>query len=103
MNTPNVVLDFTRNNSQPLAIMSAPLAKKLLQIMADRLQGARAEDIIADFISNLQHGGDANLEHVVNTAATFVEERTLIDNVVAENWDAYKVEPTVETEAKKRF
>jgi hypothetical protein len=102
-NNKNVVYDFTQTPNQPLAIMSAPLARKLLQIMVDHLSGATARDIIADFMMSLQSGGDANLEHVLSTAIAFVEERTLIDNVVAENWDAYKVEPVVKTEPKKNF
>ena len=108
-NNKNVVLDFTQNNSQPLAVMSAPLAKKLLQIMTDHLSGATSFDIINNLLTQLHSidptCGKESIDNAIEITTAFVEERTLIDNVVTNNWDAYAVEPTVETETepKKRF
>jgi hypothetical protein len=111
MNNPNVVYDFTQNNSQPLAIMSATLAKRLLTIMSHRLVGASTSTIIDDFVEQLlqlqrlEQAGDATIQDVINAALMFVEERNLIDNIVAENWNAYKVEqeqPVVDVVEPKR-
>lgn len=97
MKNQNVVLDFTINKSienqtggQPLAIMPSELAKKLLKMYADKLVKASAYNIIAEFRDKLIDCKTVN-ESVV-CALEYVQERDLIGNCAAENWDAYKVE-----------
>lgn len=100
----NITLDFTANKAmeyvtanQPLAIMPAELAKRLLVDYAKKLQRASAHDIIITLISGLQ---DADLSNSVSDAveecALFIQERSLIDNCAKENWGAF----TVPTEDK---
>ena len=109
MNNKNVVLDFTQNNSQPLAIMSAPLAKKLLQIMTDHLSHITSEQLIGHLLQDLQQFdpscGKESIDQAVAIATAFVEERNLIENVKTSNWDAYKVEQEqpVQTATRKNF
>ena len=91
----NIVLDFTANRAmegvtadQPLAIMPAELAKKLLKEYAKRLVNASAYDIIDAFKSDI-HPGDDSIPDVMNKAAGFIQERQLIENCAKENWDAF--------------
>ena len=94
----NITLDFTANkamesvtNNQPLAIMPAELAKKLLKEYAKRLVNTSAEDIIDAFKADINPTLDS-IPDVMNKCASFIQERMLIDNCAQENWDAFAVE-----------
>ena len=94
----NITLDFTVNkamesvtNNQPLAIMPAELAKKLLKEYAKRLVDATAYSIIRDFKDNIDPQNDS-IPDVMNKCASFIQERMLIENCAQENWDAFAVE-----------
>lgn len=103
MENTNVVLDFTQNKSQPLALMSAPLAKRLLQYMVDHMQSSTSEEIFAKFMSQLCEIDPLSnecLTKAIETATAFVEERHLVANITNENWDAYKVQSV---EPKKNY
>jgi len=101
----NITLDFTAEKAvdgaiagQPLAIMPAELAKKLLKDYAKRLVSASSSEIIEPLMHAIEiayrHG---TVNDAVLTCAHFIQERTLIDNCATENWDAFAVtsEPTV--------
>jgi len=97
----NVTLDFTVNQDlngliagQPVAILPAELAKKLLKMMADKMRHASLSTIIEAHVTTLRAATDVN--EAVNISSAFIQERTLIDNVVAGNWDAYTVVPQEE-------
>ena len=102
----NITLDFTAEKAvngavagQPLAIMPALLAKKLLKDYAKKLQHGTAEDILRPLINSMEDllmgkGTDSNSESVylaTQLCAEFIQERTLIDNCAQENWDAFTV------------
>jgi hypothetical protein len=97
----NITLDFTANKAvenltagQPLAIMPAELAKKLLMLYATELRKSTAYNIVSAHISNLRRIMDASndvLSEAIVCSINWIQERDLIDNVVAENWDAYTV------------
>lgn len=97
MNTnQNIVLDFTQNKSieeftgqQDLAIMPANLAKKALKALADRLSNASLSTIVGQHVDNLNSCN--NMTEVIKTSIEFVQERDLIQNLVAENWNAYSI------------
>lgn len=107
MTSTNVVLDFTQNksqNNQPLAVMSASMAKKLLQLYAKQLERASASEIIGEFVTDLQSTRNndeltpvTKINTAVDQAQDFVNERNLITAVLAGNWDLYKVEQEVES------
>jgi hypothetical protein len=93
----NITLDFTANKAmesvtanQPLAIMPAELAKKLLKDYAKRLVNTSAEDIIDAFKADINPTLDS-IPDVMNKAASFIQERMLIENCAQENWDAFAV------------
>lgn len=88
-----LVMDFTMNVPQDVAIMPASLAKKLLRVHADILSRTSAHEIVNLLIESLKpckNQGDLN--NAVQVCQDFVNERLLIDNILKENWDAYKTE-----------
>lgn len=93
---PNIILDFTANKAiesltagQPLAIMPAELTKRLLKHYASSLVHASDTDIIMRHIDTLRACKD--VDEAVETSITFIQERDLIKNVIAEQWDIYAV------------
>lgn len=93
----NIVLDFTKNQAieslvvnQPVAVLPAELAKKLLKDYARRLTRVRLDEIKEELIASINAG--ENMDNLMQTSIQFVQEHELIQNVVAENWDAYSVE-----------
>lgn len=102
----NITLDFTTEKAvngeiagQPLAIMPAELAKKLLKDYAKKLVAASSSEIIEPLMHAIEiayrHG---TVNDAVSICANFIQERTLIDNCSKENWDAFAVnseEPVV--------
>lgn len=97
----NITLDFTGNKSmdallagQPVAIMPAELAKKLLKMYADRLVSAKANAIIDNHIANLHEASEnGDLNGAIEMSISWIQERDLINNVSAGNWDVYSTEP----------
>lgn len=96
----NVTLDFTiiqQDTQQPVAVMPAELAKKLLKMYAKGLYKAAPRDIILPIIDELQ--GIINdkeghsVERAVQACMQFVAERQLIDDCSKENWNAYSTIP----------
>jgi len=95
----NITLNFTAEKAvngaiagQPLAIMPAELAKKLLKDYAKKLVSASSSEIIEPLMHAIEisyrHG---TVNDAVLTCAHFIQERTLIDNCATENWDAFAV------------
>lgn len=94
MNT--IKYDFTAKqavdsirNAQPLAIMPADLAQKLLRVYANSLRVSNHESIIEKHIADLNK--TKNMDEAIEVSLNFVEERVLIQNVSNEVWDAYEV------------
>ena len=87
-----VVLDFTQTNSPEVAVMSAPLAKRLLRMLSYNLVGVSSAEIIYGFVEDIRKC-DNDLDKVIAVTQAFTEERHIIKHVSEENWDAYKVEP----------
>lgn len=92
----NIVLDFTVNKAiesltagQPLAVMPAELAKRLLRSYANTLQSRSVNSIIHDHINDLSNC--ENMSQAVEVSLEFIQERELIQNVQYGNWDAYEV------------
>lgn len=99
----NITLDFTQNQSvknltekQPLAVMSANLAKTLLKMYAEKLSTRSTNDIISDHMHELSSA--KNLDHAIQLSIDFVAKRELIQNILNEKWDAYEVK----SEAKEQ-
>jgi hypothetical protein len=97
MKNANIVLDFTLNKSleemttgQPVAIMPEWLAIEALKSLAKDLSGASLYDIIEMQVEKLRSCKNLNDTKIVSIE--YVQKRDLIDNLVAENWSAYKVE-----------
>ena len=96
----NITLDFSGNKSmdamlagQPLAIMPAELAKKLLKIYANTLMKADATDIINDHITDLHMAAvEKDLNTAMRISLDWMQERYLIEHVMSDNWDIYAVE-----------
>lgn len=93
----NIVLDFTVNKSieqltvnQPLAVMPAELAKRLLQMYAENLVRTSSSNIIRNFKATINVEG--TVEQSVDAALTYIQERELVNNVMQGNWDVYTVE-----------
>jgi len=96
MNKNKVVLDFTQINSpeQDVAMMPANLAKKLLKDYAEKLTRASGRDILNHHMAELEgilHSDGDVLAKGIQCSIEFVQERQLINNIVAENWNAYEV------------
>ena len=99
----NITLDFTANKAiesltagQPLALLPAELAKKLLKLYATQLNKTSAREIITNHISNLrdivnEDNVEDKLSKAIVASIEWIQERDLISNVVAENWDVYTV------------
>lgn len=95
--TQNVVLDFTSNKSingmltgQPVAIMPAELAKKLLADYAIKLNKTTLSSIIEEHVSKLRESKDHH--DMMVKSIEFIQERELIQNCATKNWEAYTVE-----------
>ena len=93
----NITLDFSVNKSiegltagQELAIMPASLAKRLLEAYAVNLSRASARGIIQEHVEVLQ--SVSTVDEAIEASLTWVAERDLINNIIAKNWDAYRVE-----------
>lgn len=95
----NITLNFTAEKAvngaiagQPLAIMPAELAKKLLKDYATKLVSASDSDIIKPLMEDIEiayrHG---TVNDAVLVCAQFIQERTLIDNCAKENWNVFAV------------
>lgn len=96
----NVTLDFTiiqQDTQQPVAVMPAELAKKLLKMYAKGLVNASPRDIILPIIDELQgiinDREDKSVERAVQACMQFVAERQLINDCAHENWNAYSTAP----------
>lgn len=99
----NVTLDFTiiqQDTQQPVAVMPAELAKKLLKMYARGLVNASPRDIILPIIDELQgiiNGKEpkdnTKVQEAVQACMQFVAERQLIDDCAHENWNAYSTAP----------
>jgi hypothetical protein len=89
METNKIVFDFTKKSPQNVAILPASLAQRMLKEYAKKLSKASASDIIEEHVNNLRQLHSVN--EAVECSMEFVEERTLIANIVAEKWDAYEV------------
>jgi len=95
----NVVLDFTTNKSidgllagQPVAILPAELAKKLLADYANKLTTTSLNNIIEEHVDNLR--SSKTHQDIMEKSISFIQERELIQNCSAKNWDAYAVNNT---------
>ena len=93
----NVVLDFTTNKSmdgllagQPVAILPAELAKKLLADYANKLTTTSLDNIIEEHVKNLRSSKDH--QDMMEKSISFIQERELIQNCSAKNWSAYEVD-----------
>lgn len=103
----NITLDFSSSqqmenltSNQPLAIMPAELAKKLLRMYADSLFATDTRTIITDHIDILTaRAKDNDLPGAINASLSWIVERELISNVVNGNWSAYEVAEKVEAVA----
>lgn len=95
----NITLDFTKQNTidvvvenQPVAVMPAKLAQKLLRLYATKLKNSRASDIINNLIGDLRTCAEnQDLNNAKDIVLSWAAERELIDNISEENWDAYAV------------
>lgn len=102
MHTQNITLDFTSEKAlngltagEPLALMPASLAKKLLTNYANSLRSSTAEEIINKHIHELQRAAD--MDDAIQMSLDFVTERDLIKNVCNGNWYAYNVTEPVQS------
>jgi len=94
----NVIMDFNKSpdSTQPLAIMPARLAVKLLKDYADSLVHSNVHDITKRHTDHLLHlaGSGSPLREIVDASLEFVNERTLINNVKEGNWEVYNITDT---------
>lgn len=99
--SPNIVFDFTVNKTmenlianQPVALMPAALAQKLLTTYAERLVKASPQDIIAEHIDSLLPvQKEGNLAVALDISLNWLQERDLIQNIAAKKFDLYTVKP----------
>lgn len=95
----NITLDFTSKNSvnniisnQEIAILPSKIAKRLLKSYVTALRGASNSQIIESHITRLtQLKENRDLEGAIQASLEWIAEREIIQNVMNENWDAYKV------------
>jgi hypothetical protein len=94
----NIVFDFTDDRAmqgltagQPLAVMPASLATKLLEMYAQHLVLSTDEHIIKKHTDELREC--KTVEQAIRVSIDFIATRTLISNISNGNWDAYKVDP----------
>lgn len=92
-----MVLDFTQtNNPIEIAVMPASIAKRALKALAEQCSFTSSNFIMQEHQEVLiEHRRNENYEGFIQASADFVQERSLMDNIKLENWDAYTVE-TVE-------
>lgn len=96
--TQNVVNQVVDN--QELAVMPAALAQKLLRIYAEGLVETSNRSIINQHREVLKGFAENNdLNGAILETLSWIAERDLIQNIMHENWDAYKVETKNTTEA----
>jgi hypothetical protein len=109
MNNLNIVYDFTQNESlnelleeQPVAVIPAELAKRLLKAWAQNLVKVPLVKIVGEHIDDLdttvQKKGNT-MDDVVHVSLSFIQERQLIQACANENWDMYAVD-TVDDDKK---
>lgn len=95
----NITLDFTQKaqieavkDNQPLAVMPAVLAQKLLRMYATKLSRSSNTAIIDEHINMLkQYTELGDLDGAILASMSWLAERELIQNITHENWDAYTV------------
>lgn len=95
----NIKFDFSAQGveNQELAVMPANLAIKLLRMMSEKLVKASSEEVVGQFIDNIRanclSGKEMSGEERIHTATLlsleFIQERELIKNISANNWNAY--------------
>lgn len=96
----NITHNFTGQQSlnnlsknQELAVMPAELATKLLIKYASGLSNATTREIVDAHIDALLECRDnPTINKAVQVSMSFIAERELIKNIIAGNWDAYKVQ-----------
>lgn len=96
MNSNNkVVYDFTQTNSQQdIAVMPSSIAQRALKALAEQCSKTSVMDIMGEHVNELIQlaKNPETYEAFVGRSKVFVQERELMDNIQAGNWDAYKVE-----------
>lgn len=100
----NITLNFTNQQAlanitetQPLAVMPAELAKKLLKMYASKLVNSTNKNIILDHTAILEaYANDGDLQGAMEASISWLGERELIQNAIHENWSAYSVPPASE-------
>lgn len=87
---------------QPLAIMPAALATKLLLSYINGLTKSNSWKIITAHIRKLEETRDnkdgADLAAARRLSLGWLQERELIDNIIAGNWDKYEVKEFIKPE-----
>ena len=96
----NIVLDFTNSKTiekqlgeQPLAIMPAHIAEKLLTLAAEQMIKASSKEIIEDHIVSLENivRSGKGLNEAVRESIEWIQERELIHNIASGAFDSYRV------------
>jgi arginine repressor len=95
----NITLDFTKQSTinaaieqQPVAVMPATLAQKLLRLYATKMKSSRASDIINNLIGDLRTCAEhQDVDMAKSAVLSWAAERELINNIEEENWEAYTV------------
>lgn len=98
-NNANVTFDFTNHSAldnitaqQPVAVMPAGLAKKLLKMYARNMRSSTSMEIISRHIADLKECAEqSDLQGAIEASLGWIVERELVENISAENWDAYAV------------
>lgn len=88
----NVIYDFCNTKlleSQPVAVMPAGMARKLLEFSSFFIRNMSFEEIKADIIKDLHQA--PTIEELELRALSFIQMRELLDNVEKKNWSAYSV------------
>lgn len=90
----NLKFDFTTSingvvNNQPIAILPAELAQRVLKVYAESLMTTLSRSIIDKHISNLKEAD--NVTEALEISLEFIQERELVQNVLQAKWDAYEV------------
>jgi hypothetical protein len=97
----NIILDFSTNKTmenmlsgQPMAILPAELAKKLLLDYSLTWNKTSPESIINNHINDLcKARTEGNIDMAIRMSIAWIQERELIGNILSSNWDAYAVKP----------
>lgn len=102
--------DFTApstNNQQPLALINADLALKMIRIMADHTTQREPRYVLGDFLHKLEgmssaltKSGDSPviIPKAMDMMAAWMAERDLLDAVINDRIDEYLVERLAITE-----